>query len=38
MRNQDEWIIKIATVTGYIASLILGLYYFSDIINNSIAY
>jgi hypothetical protein len=35
MNNQDEWLIKIATISGYIISIILGIYYFSDIVNNT---
>ena len=37
MNKKDEWLIRMATITGYIISFLLGLYYFSDLISNGIS-
>ena len=36
--KKDEWIIRIATVSGYVLSFILGLLYFTDLIENSVTH
>jgi len=36
MNDKDEWLIRLATITGYIISFLLGLYYFTDLINSEI--
>ncbi|MEM1136236.1 MAG: hypothetical protein AAGI07_10395 [Bacteroidota bacterium] len=33
-KNTDEWIISIATFMGYVLSFLLGLFYFTDLIQN----
>ncbi len=34
----DEWIIRIATLSGYLLSFLLGILYFTDLIENSVTH